>query len=103
MHVFNINVSNKDVVKTHPPKYHVPQFSTDDFIFTMDNKSQEAYDIADIGLKTGPFSQRRINKKTIWVHDDNIKGNKKDYKYKVKVKPINGDPVLEEDPTIVNQ
>ncbi len=102
MQIFNIKVSNKKV-ETLPTKYHVPAHQCEDFIFTMDKSSQDAYDIADIGLKTTPFSQKRVNKKTIWVHDNNIKGNKKNYKYKVKVKPIKRGPVLEEDPIIINQ
>lgn len=103
MQIFNISVSKKNIVKTLPTKYHVPAHQSEDFIYTMDKSSQDAYDIADISLKTSPFSQTRVNKKTIWVHDNNIKGNKKKYKYKVKVKPIKGGPVLTEDPTIINQ
>ncbi len=104
MQIFNISVSNKQV-KTIPPTYHVGAFSTDDFLFTMSKSSQDDYDLDSIEIQGTPFSQKPINKKTIWVHDDNMKyhADPFDYKYKVKVKPINGDPVLEEDPTIVNQ
>ena len=103
MHIFEIKVSSRGNVKTDPRNYHVPKFSADDFIFTMSDKNQDDYDISDISLKTAPFRQTRINKKTIWVHDDNIKGNQKEYKYAVKVKRLADGKVLKEDPTIVNE
>jgi len=106
MHIFNINVSTRGNVKTDPRKYHVAAFSADDFLFTMNDRSQDDYSLHSIDIKGAPFSQKRINNKTIWVHDDNIKGNKNgsvDYKYTVKVKRLSDGAILTEDPVIVNE
>ncbi len=106
MQIFRISVENKDEVKTRPPIYHVPGHRNEDFLYTMSPSNEDEYDLEQIKITGAAFTQTRVNRKTILMHDDNERYWEEGdtvYKYTVKVKPINGGRPLEEDPTIVNQ
>ena len=106
MQVFNVKVSTRGNVRTEPKTYHVPAHRQEDFIYTIDPRNEDKYDLEEIDIQGTPFTQDRINKKTIHVHDDNLmhyKHGDTNYKYTVFVKPVEGGESLVEDPTIVNQ
>jgi len=106
MQVFDIKVSTRGNVRTTPKTYHVPAHHQEDFVYTIHPDSEDKYDLEKIKIQGAPFTQERINRKTIRVHDDNQMHWKKgdtEYKYEVFVKPVEGGKPLVEDPTIVNQ
>lgn len=108
MQTFEIMVKprNKRPVITNPKTYHVPAHYQEDLLFTIHPDYEEDYDLEKIKFNGAPFSQQRVNSKTICVHDDNHLHWKKGdtvYKYEVFVKPVEGGKSLKEDPIIVNQ
>jgi hypothetical protein len=107
MQVFKIKVNKDGDVETKPGTLRVPAHHNEDFVYTIHPKNEDDYDLEAIEIiEDDAFTQKRVNRKTILMHDDNLthwKEGDTEYKYTVKVKSVKGGDLLEEDPTIVNQ
>lgn len=114
MYIIQVNVnenSDPPLVSVDPDKFHVRRDSIDYILFTMDDTSQQDWDLESIDFPAqAPITNMHVNKKTIMIRDDNRRVLHADkplrensWKYTAWVKNVANNQRFKVDPEVVNE